>query len=176
MKYTQNEIVAVVARALQDTDNRHSKIAYTLTLELLNNVSDNAVFDIRHTTNALNLGDITECIIKYHITDNLVQEYAKAGQLDIARAMKNEVKAFMNSNRYPNALNEVKGFLAISKYGVHYITKSLVAKYWNDERLHIDSKNGKQFTLAILKDMISDGAKLEKRLTEKMLGASELEQ
>lgn len=169
--YKKIEMTHAIAHALTTTTNRHSKIAYAFTLDLLRNLPDDIQFTIRQTENALNIGDIGECSIKYHITSDIVQRYALANESDIANALRNEVKVFSNSNRYPNATIEPKGFIAISKYGVHYITKKLAAMYWNDDRMHIDSNGNKQFTLAILKDMLTENkVKLLKDLTEKIFG------
>lgn len=169
--YSRLEMTNAVQIALLTTTNAHSKIAYNFTLQLLDSVSDNAVFTVRQTTNALNIGDIGECVVKYHINGEMIQRYALANEQDIANALRNEVKIFSNSNRYPNTTITPQGFIAVSKYGVHYVSKKVAAKYWNDERLHLDKNGYKQFTLSILKDMISNGEiKVLKDLTEKIFG------
>lgn len=176
MEYTKNTMLDALKVAHASTTNRHSKIAYAFATSIIETLQDTVLFNVRATQNALNLGDIIECATRYHITNDIIQGYAKQGHHDIENALRHEVKTFSNSNRYPNATMQPVGFIAISKYGVYYITKKLASKYWNDDRMHLDSKGGKQWTLSILQDMImNDSPRMLKDLTKKMLGLEDID-
>jgi hypothetical protein len=80
----------------------------------------------------------------------------------------NEIKTFPSANRNPNGLKNPQGFIAVSKYGIHHITKNLVEKYWEQFK---DNKGLKEPTLQILKQMIeNDNPKLLKKLNQQVLG------
>lgn len=166
--YTTKELRLHYAKALANEKNGHNKIAFKFILQVLANAPQDLTFNVRKNTrkNAFNIGDVAECVAKHFITHDKELTYSQANENDIKdRKGKNEIKTFSNSNRYPNGFTEPQGFYSISKYGVHYITKDIVKKYWADFR---DYKGvQKQPTLKILKAMINnENPRLIKYLNE----------
>lgn len=156
-------------KALNNTNNAHSKIAYKFAIELLNTIPETVKLQVRANANgqAYNIGDLGEVIFKYHLDNNNELRYSFKDENDLDRVIKNELKTFSNSNRYPNGLTEPKGFYSISHYGIHYITKQMVVKYWNEFRPYKDQM---QPTLKVLKDIIAnERPKLFISMTEKMI-------
>lgn len=139
---------------LRANDSKSRK-AYAFAIELLNSLPNNEHLEVRRNpkTNTYNIGDIGEIVVKYHINNDSELSYSYSNQVDINRTVKNEIKTFSSANRYPNGLHEPEGFYSVSEYGVHYITKELVIKYWNEFR---DHKGTKQPTLKVLKDIITN--------------------
>lgn len=167
---TKHEMERAFSIALHETQNAHNKTAYRFALKLLQNVGDDFKTNIRANANetAYNIGDLGETIFKYHLTNDSQVLRANAHETDLNRVRMNEIKTFANSNRYPNGLTEIEGFYSVSKYGVHYITKEIVSKYWHTLK---DVNGQKRLTLKWLKDVIAnDSPRLHERLTKLMLG------
>lgn len=166
LTYKKDDILQQFANALLTTKNGHSKKAYNFALDVVNTLPDNTTLKVRQSLNALNIGDIVECAINYHLRKNNALSYALQGENDIDRNTKNEVKTFSCSNRYPNALKTITGFIAVSQYGVHYITKKMVEKNLDTMRIH---KGLPQPTLKWLQDIIqNEQPKKLMGLTKKM--------
>lgn len=164
--YKKTELVEIFSNAYAqavEKGNRHNKKAYAFAIQLVNSLEDNATLTVRQTTNAINIGDVGECVVKYHLTTKQEIRYSLAGENDLDRKTLNEIKTFSAANRYPNGLQEPSGFIAVSPYGVYYITKSLVKKYW--EEFKLDANNLKTPTTAILQCMIEDGARRLEKLS-----------
>lgn len=161
-----HEIYALAYAHATTTKNRHNKIAYAFALKLVNSLDENATLTIRQTKNAVNIGDLGECVVKYHMNKDADLHYSLAGTNDLDRKALNEIKTFSSANRYPNGLEKPSPFIAVAPQGVYHITKQLVEKYW--EEFKIDSNGLKTPTTAILKSMIEDGAKKLKTLSSKI--------
>jgi hypothetical protein len=166
--YTKNQIAATFAEKLEGAKG-HEKSAYTFGLALANNLPENAILEIRQTKQgAFNIGDLGEAFVKLVLLNTNVATWSRQGMNDIDRKNLNEVKVFAAANRNPNGLKEPKAFIAVSKFGVHHITKSMVEKYWE---LFKDNKGLKEPTTQILKEMIeNENPKLLKKLTQEILG------
>ena len=168
--YTKKELQKGFALAYA-TSKGHNKTAFKFALQLLANtkVSSDTRFEVRQnaTETAFNIGDVTECLVKHYFTHDNALRYALATENDLERARMNEIKTFSNANRYPNGFEKPQGFIAVSEYGIHYITKAMVEKYWLQFR---DYKGiQKQPTKAILKSIIeNEQPRLLKGLTEYM--------
>jgi hypothetical protein len=164
----KNEIVALFQDLLLDAQG-HNKSAYKFGLLLANNLPQDVEFDIRKTKNgAYNIGDLGEVAVKYNIDEQGYITWSRANRNDIDRKNLNEIKTFPSANRNPNGLKNPQGFIAVSKYGIHHITKNLVEKYWEQFK---DNKGLKEPTLQILKQMIeNDNPKLLKKLNQQVLG------
>ena len=168
MKYTKNQIAATFADKLVGAKG-HEKSAYTFGLTLAQNLPENAILEIRQTKQgAFNIGDLGEAFVKMVILKTLTATWSRQGMNDIDRKNLNEVKVFAAANRNPNGLKEPKAFIAVSKFGVHHITKSMVEKYWE---LFKDNKGLKEPTTQILKEILeNENPKLLKKLTQEILG------
>lgn len=168
--YTKKELQKGFALAYA-TSKGHNKTAYKFALQLLANapISKDVTFEVRQNANetAFNIGDVTECLVNYYFTHDNALRYALATENDLQRVRMNEIKTFSNANRYPNGFEKPQGFIAVSEYGIHYITKAMVEKYWSEFR---DYKGvQKQPTKAILKTIIdNESPRLLKGLTEYM--------
>ena len=168
MDYTKNQIAATFAEKLEGAKG-HEKSAYTFGLALANNLPENAILEIRQTKQgAFNIGDLGEAFVKLVLLNTNVATWSRQGMNDIDRKNLNEVKVFAAANRNPNGLKQPKAFIAVSKFGVHHITKVMVEKYWE---LFKDNKGLKEPTSQILKEMIeNENPKLLKKLTQEILG------
>jgi hypothetical protein len=166
--YTKNQIAATFAEKLEGAKG-HEKSAYTFGLALANNLPENAILEIRQTKQgAFNIGDLGEAFVKLVLLNTNVATWSRQGMNDIDRKNLNEVKVFAAANRNPNGLKQPKAFIAVSKFGVHHITKVMVEKYWE---LFKDNKGLKEPTSQILKEMIeNENPKLLKKLTQEILG------
>lgn len=164
--YTTKDLRLTYAKAYANSKG-HNKTAYKFALQLLSNAPTDLLFTVRQNQNenAFNIGDVSECLVKYYFTKDKNLSYSLANENDLQRASMNEIKTFANANRYPNGFTSPQGFIAVSEYGIHYITKALCSKYWYEFR---DYKGiQKQPTKAILKTMIdNDQPRLLKGLTE----------
>ena len=168
MNYTKNQIAETFAEKLALAKG-HEKSAYTFGLALANNLPENAVLEIRQTKQgAFNIGDLGEAFVKLIINDTLIATWSRQGMNDLDRKNLNEIKVFAAANRNPNGLKQAKAFIAVSKFGVHHITKQMVEKYWE---LFKDNKGLKEPTTQILKEIIENEIpKVLKKLTQEMLG------
>ena len=139
---------------LSQKDSKNKK-AYAFAIELLNSIPKNEFLQVRRNpiSNTYNIGDIGEIVFKYHLNNDNELRYSFSNELDLNRKVKNEVKTFSSANRYPNGLIEPQGFYSISEYGIHYINKETVVKYWNEFR---ECKGTKQPTLKILKTILKN--------------------
>jgi hypothetical protein len=164
--YSTKELKVAYAKAYANSKG-HNKTAYKFALQLLANAPKDLIFTVRQNANenAFNIGDVSECLVKHYFTHDKELSYSLANDNDLQRATKNEVKTFANANRYPNGFEQPQGFISVSEYGIHYITKAMVKKYWNDFR---DYKGiQKQPTKAILKMIIdNESPKLLKGLSQ----------
>jgi hypothetical protein len=162
---TVKKLQVAFARAYT-TSKGHNKTAYKFALQLLSNAPKDLIFTVRKNVNlnAYNIGDVSECLVKHYFTHDKELSYSLANESDISRNVKNEVKTFSNANRYPNGFASPQGFIAVSEYGIHYITKAMCKAYWSSFR---DYKGiQKQPTKAILKEIIdNEQPKLLKGLT-----------
>ena len=168
MNYTKNQIAETFAEKLEGAKG-HEKSAYTFGLALANNLPENAILEIRQTKQgAFNIGDLGEAFVKLVLLNTNVATWSRQGMNDIDRKNLNEIKVFAAANRNPNGLKQPKAFIAVSKFGVHHITKVMVEKYWE---LFKDNKGLKEPTTQILKEMIeNENPKLLKKLTQEILG------
>lgn len=168
VNYTKNQIAETFAEKLAFAKG-HEKTAYTLGLALANNLPEGAMLEIRKTKQgAFNIGDLGEAFVKLIINDTLIATWSRQNMNDLDRKNLNEIKVFAASNRNPNGLKTPKAFIAVSKFGVHHITKQMVEKYWE---LFKDNKGLKEPTTQILKEIIeNDNPKILKKLTQEMLG------
>lgn len=168
MEYTKNQIADRFADKLVVAKG-HEKTAYTFGLLLANNLPENVILEIRQTKQgAFNIGDLGEAFVKLVINDTLIATWSRQGMNDLDRKNLNEVKVFASANRNPNGLKQPKGFIAVSKFGVHHITKTMVEKYWE---LFKDNKGLKEPTTQILKEILqNENPKLLKKLTQQILG------
>lgn len=168
MNYTKNQIAETFAEKLEGAKG-HEKSAYTFGLALANNLPENAILEIRQTKQgAFNIGDLGEAFVKLVLLNTNVATWSRQGMNDLDRKNLNEIKVFAAANRNPNGLKQPKAFIAVSKFGVHHITKVMVEKYWE---LFKDNKGLKEPTTQILKEMIeNENPKLLKKLTQEILG------
>lgn len=168
MNYTKNQIAETFAEKLEGAKG-HEKSAYTFGLALANNLPENAILEIRQTKQgAFNIGDLGEAFVKLVLLNTNVATWSRQGMNDLDRKNLNEIKVFAAANRNPNGLKQPKAFIAVSKFGVHHITKVMVEKYWE---LFKDNKGLKEPTSQILKEMIeNENPKLLKKLTQEILG------
>jgi hypothetical protein len=168
VNYTKNQIAETFAEKLEGAKG-HEKSAYTFGLALANNLPENAILEIRQTKQgAFNIGDLGEAFVKLVLLNTNVATWSRQGMNDIDRKNLNEIKVFAAANRNPNGLKQPKAFIAVSKFGVHHITKVMVEKYWE---LFKDNKGLKEPTTQILKEMIeNENPKLLKKLTQEILG------
>lgn len=167
---SKKEMVIAFNNALSQTTNAHSVKAYNFALTILENVKDDFKANLRANAKetAFNIGDLGETIFKYHLTNDSQVLRANAHETDLNRVRQNEIKTFASSNRYPNGLTQIEGFYSISEYGVHYIRKEIVSKYWDTFKV----VNGqKRLTLKWLRDVImKDNPLLHETLTKKIFG------
>lgn len=164
---TTNKIITSFENALIGAD-KHSKKAYKFAIDLLKSIPENVKITVREnaTRKAYNVGDIAEVVFKYHLDNNNELRYAYAKENDLKRTVKNEIKTFSSYNRYPNGLVEPKGFYSVSEYGIHYITKEMVLKYWDEFRVYKDQR---QPTLRVLKQILeNENPKVFVSLTNKI--------
>jgi hypothetical protein len=168
VNYTKNQIAETFAEKLEGAKG-HEKSAYTFGLALANNLPENAILEIRQTKQgAFNIGDLGEAFVKLVLLNTNVATWSRQGMNDLDRKNLNEIKVFAAANRNPNGLKQPKAFIAVSKFGVHHITKVMVEKYWE---LFKDNKGLKEPTSQILKEMIeNENPKLLKKLTQEILG------
>ena len=168
MKYTKNQIAEKFAEKLEGAKG-HEKSAYTFGLALAQNLPENALLEIRQTKQgAFTIGDLGEAFVIMVIQKTLTATWSRQGMNDLDRKNLNEVKVFAAANRNPNGLKEPKAFIAVSKFGVHHITKSMVEKYWE---LFKDNKGLKEPTTQILKEILeNENPKILKKLTQEILG------
>jgi hypothetical protein len=168
VNYTKNQIAETFAEKLEGAKG-HEKSAYTFGLALANNLPENAILEIRQTKQgAFNIGDLGEAFVKLVLLNTNVATWSRQGMNDLDRKNLNEIKVFAAANRNPNGLKQPKAFIAVSKFGVHHITKVMVEKYWE---LFKDNKGLKEPTTQILKEMIeNENPKLLKKLTQEILG------
>ena len=167
----KTDLLKVYADLLK-TAKGHNKTAYVFAVELLENLNDDVLeIDIRRTKNgAYNIGDLGECLVRNAINPSDYQTWARQGRNDLARKNLNEIKTFAAANRNPNGLLKPAGFIAVSEYGVHQITKESIANRWD---LLKDNKGLKEVSKAILKDIIeNDNPKILKALQKKILKKS----
>lgn len=136
----QERLSELVGSASQKSTLRNIE-AYEFTLKLLNALSDEIILEIpANKSDGLNVGAVGEVAVKHFITGDTELSMATSNQNDIDRVRMNEVKVWSSVNRNPNAMNDPYGFIAVSRNGVHYITKKIVEKYWNE----FADKNGKK--------------------------------
>lgn len=136
----QERLNDLIGSASQKSTLRNIE-AYEFTLKLLNALSDEIILEIpANKSNGLNVGAVGEVAVKHFITGDTELSMATSNENDIDRVRMNEVKVWSSVNRNPNALNDPYGFIAVSRNGVHYITKRIIEKYWNE----FSDKNGKK--------------------------------
>lgn len=166
---TTNEIRNAFEIALSETTNAHNKKAYKFAIDLLETMPNVEILLRENASrNAYNIGDLGEIVFKYHLNNNNELRYSLSGENDLDRVIKNEVKTFANSNRYPNGFTSPQGFYSISEFGIHYITKEMTIKYWNEFREHKDKR---QPTYRVLKEIIAnENPKMFISLTNKVFG------
>ena len=154
-KYNVSTMINDFEMALLSQKDSKNKKAYAFAIELLNSIPKNEFLQVRRNliSNTYNIGDIGEIVFKYHLNNDSELRYSFSNELDLNRKVKNEVKTFSSANRYPNGFTEPSGFYSISEYGIHYITKSIAIKYWNEFR---DYKGTKQPTLKVLKTILKN--------------------
>jgi hypothetical protein len=164
----KTELLKVYADLLK-TAKGHNKVAYSFATTLLENLADNVEIDIRGTKNgAYNIGDLGECLVRNAINPTDYQTWARQGRNDLARKNLNEIKTFAAANRNPNGLAKPSGFIAVSEYGIHHITKEMIEKRWEILK---DNKGLKEISKAILKEIIeNENPKVLKNLNKKILG------
>jgi hypothetical protein len=164
----KNELLGVFAEMLA-TAKGHNKVAYGFAVRLLNNLDEATEIDIRKTKNgAYNIGDLGECLVKNAIEKQEYLTWARQGRKDIDRKNLNEVKTFASANRNPNGLKNPQGFIAVSKFGVHHITKTMVEKYWEILK---ENKGLKEISQKVLQEIIeNENPKILKTLNEKVVG------
>jgi hypothetical protein len=164
----KKELIGVFAEML-NVAKGHNKVAYGFALKLLNNFNDEIEIDIRKTKNgAYNIGDLGECLVKFAIKPQEYLTWARQGRNDLDRKNLNEIKTFASANRNPNGMKNPIGFIAVSKFGVHHITKTMIEKYW--EMLK-DNKGLKEISQKVLQEIIeNENPKLLKNLNEKIMG------
>ena len=166
---TKKEIALQFTSALAQATakkNTHSRHAYTFALKVLATVNDEVVLNVRQTLNAYNIGDTIEAVLKHHL--NEIASYSSKGQKDLNKRSYHEVKTFASANRYPNGFKKPEGFLAITKNGVFYIKKELVAEYWDTFR-HDKTNDLYQPTLATVNAII-DNNNIQKHYYSNLLG------
>lgn len=152
--YEVNTMIENFEMALLSTNDSKNKKAYAFAIQLLNSIPRNEFLQVRRNlkSGTYNIGDIGEIVVKYHIDNNNKLSYSFANETDLNRTVKNEIKTFASANRYPNGLQQPEGFYSVSEYGIHYITKEIIIKYWDNMRNH---KGTKQLTLALLKEILT---------------------
>ena len=134
----QERLNDLVGSASQKSTLRNIE-AYEFTLKLLNALSDEIILEIpANKSSGLNVGAVGEVAVKHFITGDTELSMATSNENDIDRVRMNEVKVWSSVNRNPNAMNDPYGFIAVSRNGVHYITKRIVEKKWNK----FTNKNG----------------------------------
>jgi hypothetical protein len=125
--------------------------AYALAITLVNSVDDSVKFKVR----GVNVGDIGESVLKYHLYGNALLTYSKAGLKDIDYMRLSEVKTFGATNSTPNGTLKPKAFLSVSRYGVHHFTSAIVKQYFKDFKL--DTRTGtRAMTFSLLKTLIQN--------------------
>lgn len=133
--------------------------AITLGITLVNSVDNSVMFKVR----GVNIGDIGESVLKYHLYGNALLTYSRAGLKDIDYKRLSEVKTFGATNSTPNGTLTPIAFLSVSKYGVHHFTSAVVKKYFSEFKL--DTRTGtRAMTFALLKAIIKSNE--VKRLDE----------
>jgi hypothetical protein len=164
----KNDLVKVYADLLK-TAKGHNKVAYEFAITLLENLDNSTQLEIRPTKNgAYNIGDLGECLVKNAIEKQEYLTWARQGRKDIDRKNLNEVKTFASANRNPNGLKNPQGFIAVSKFGVHHITKTMVEKYWEILK---ENKGLKEISQKVLQEIIeNENPKILKTLNEKVVG------
>lgn len=125
------------------------KDAIRLGITLVNSVDNSVMFKVR----GVNIGDIGESVLKYHLYGNALLTYSRAGLKDIDYMRLSEVKTFGATNSTPNGTLTPIAFLSVSKYGVHHFTSAIVKKYFNQFKL--DTRTGtRAMTFSLLKAII----------------------
>jgi hypothetical protein len=164
----KNDLVKVYADLLK-TAKGHNKVAYEFAITLLENLDNSTQLEIRPTKNgAYNIGDLGECLVKNALAPQEYLTYARQGRKDLDRKNLNEIKTFASANRNPNGFKNPQGFISVSKFGVHHITKEMVEKYWG---LFKDNKGLKEITSQVLKEILeNENPKILKNLNKKILG------
>ena len=106
MKLSKNEIIALLEQ--NNIDQRKAKYSNNIILEMLENVSENAIFDVEQTRGSfpINRGSLVEEIVKSMLGGECVK--ASQRQSDLRATSKNMRKMFKANGLNPQLRYEIK--------------------------------------------------------------------
>jgi len=146
----------------------HNRTAYGFALKVLKNAESDVVYSVRVNpeSNTFNIGDVVECLLKSILQNEKEVSVALGEMNDLDRKTMNEIKAFSNASRTAGELKTPRGFIAVSEYGVHYITKVMCKKYWDTFKK--TSKGYAPTKQALIQMLNNENPRLFKGLTQKL--------